>query len=174
VTVTLSGTASADLMTDGDGVFQFHGLAAGDYTLTLRLTDYSTVTTLTGLSSGDRIDFGDLILLKHLAGSTTGTIRGTVTSAETHTPLGGVVVTAGSYTAVTGSDGSYQISNVTAGQITVAAHLDGYTSLSRSSTEYDSELHGGALRYRHQCRQRRAVAEGYRQRHRKYHRVCAD
>lgn len=130
VTVTLSGTLDATLVTDSDGLWQFDGLPPGEYGLTLARSSYGTLTTATAMSVGGRVDLGTLPLLKSLGPSTTGTVRGVVTDAVTQAPRAGVRVEASGLTTVTGSDGSYQLSNVPAGQVTVTASLDGYATAS--------------------------------------------
>lgn len=128
VTVELAGTATNTHVTGADGTFQFTGLLAGTYSLTLRLTDYGTLVTTTILPTGGRVDFGDLHMLKSLTTATTGTIRGVVTDATTQAPVAGVTITAHGQTAHTASDGSYQLSALPSGLVTVTASHDGYVS----------------------------------------------
>jgi hypothetical protein len=133
VTVELAGTATSTHVTSADGAFQFTGLPAGTYSLTLRLTDYGTLVTTTLLPTGGRVDFGDLHLLKFLTTATTGAIRGVVTDATTQAPIAGATITAHGQTAHTASDGSYQLSAVPPGPVTVTASRDGYVSATAST-----------------------------------------
>ncbi len=66
-------------------------------------------------------------------GGTTGTVTGIVTNTSA-VPLEGATVTAGTATATTGVDGSYTLTNVTAGQTTITASLAGYSNASQSVT----------------------------------------
>lgn len=134
VTVELSGTVTNTYVTGADGTFQFTGLLAGSYNLTLRLTDYGTLVTTTLLPAGGRVDFGDLHLLKSLATATTGTIRGVVTDATTQAPVADATITTQGHTARTSSDGSYQLSTISPGLVTVTASHDGYVSATARAT----------------------------------------
>lgn len=134
VTVTLSGAASASLVTQSDGAFEFLKLPAGSYNLQLTLANYATLSASTSGKIGQTLDFGVLTLVKSQS-ATTGTIKGTVTNGATGLPLGGVTVsTSGGASAVTGVDGQYQIANVPAGTVTVQASLAGYSLASGSGT----------------------------------------
>jgi hypothetical protein len=141
VTVELAGTATNALVTGADGHFQFTGLLAGTYSLTLRLADHGTLMTTTLLPAGGRVDFGDLHLLKSLATATTGTIHGVVTDATTQAPIAGATITTHGHTAHTASDGSYQLSTISPGLVTVTASHDGYVSATARATLFT----GGVL-----------------------------
>ncbi len=60
--------------------------------------------------------------------ATSGTISGMVTDVDTATGIEGAVVTAGSFTATSGADGSYTIENVLAGTYTVTCMAVDYFS----------------------------------------------
>ncbi len=64
----------------------------------------------------------------------TGTVRGTVTDAETHQPLGGATVTITGKNAITTADGKYQISGVDAGTHTVRVRMLGYAPATQPVT----------------------------------------
>ena len=116
VTVTLSGGANdTTLVTSSDGLFQFQGLAAADYQLSVRLTHYSPVTTVTTVPVGRTVDLGVLHLLGNSANPTTGTVMGVVTDEGTQAPLAGATVTVNGHTTTTASDGRYQLPNVLPG-----------------------------------------------------------
>jgi hypothetical protein len=66
-------------------------------------------------------------------GGSTGTLTGTVTNTA-GSPLLGASVTAGNATATTASDGTYTLTNLPAGTITVTASLSGYQSGSATVT----------------------------------------
>jgi iron complex outermembrane receptor protein len=61
-----------------------------------------------------------------VAQQATGTIRGRVTDNSTQQPIIGVMVTVGSHSAVTGSDGRYVITGVASGSDLLRAKLIGY------------------------------------------------
>jgi len=62
-----------------------------------------------------------------------GQIAGIVRDASTGNPIEGATVTAGAYTNTTNADGHYQLSNVLAGNYTVAASKNGYQTSSQTS-----------------------------------------
>ncbi|HEX7286177.1 MAG TPA: carboxypeptidase regulatory-like domain-containing protein [Candidatus Angelobacter sp.] len=66
-------------------------------------------------------------------GGSSGVLTGKVTN-NAGAALLGATVTAGSSTAQTAADGSWQLSNVAAGSVTVSAALTGYSSASESAT----------------------------------------
>jgi hypothetical protein len=127
-TVTLSGPTAGTATTAGGG-FAFGNLSPGDYSLTITLTNYGTLTTTTVVAAGQTVDFGALVLSK-ITNPTTGTIRGTVTDAADGSPIADAVVSTGSANATTDTNGNYQISNVAPGSVTVQASANGYAPAS--------------------------------------------
>lgn len=71
----------------------------------------------------------------------TGVVEGTVTAAATAQPLAGaqVYVLETDLGALTGSDGTYRIENVPAGEVTVAVQLLGFGPAERTATIADGE-----------------------------------
>lgn len=67
---------------------------------------------------------------------TTGSIYGMISDAETGYPISGaeVVLSPGNMTTVTGSDGNYELQNLTAGQYRLQVSAAGYTMNSRQLT----------------------------------------
>jgi len=140
-TLSIEGQANHNFVTGTDGVFEFTGLTAGAYTLVITLPEYGTLTTTFNLTLGGLVDLATLNLLKDTGSATTGTVRGTITTAGTFEPLSGVTVTVGALNATSSDDGSYQISNVPAGQVLVVAGKPGYYSASGSA----DVMAGGSL-----------------------------
>jgi len=133
VSVQLTGAASLGATTASDGSFTFNDLPVGNYTLTISYAGYTTLVATTSTQSGQVLDVGQLPLTQNTT-TTTGTVRGTVTDASTGLPLSGVVVSVNnSYQATTANDGSYQISNVAAGAVTIQAVRNGYSTASGSA-----------------------------------------
>lgn len=66
----------------------------------------------------------------------TGTVRGTITDAQTHRPLAGVQVSVGGAgrRAVTSTAGEYTVANVPTGNTTVRAELLGYAAAERNTS----------------------------------------
>jgi hypothetical protein len=133
VSVSLSGAEGRSFLTDSGGAFDFRALTAGAYRLDLAKNGYGALTSDTTLAPGDAIDFGDLAMLTQ-TGATTGTLRGVVSDYGNGQPISGATITASSVVAQSGSDGSYQISNVPAGSMTVAVSASGYGTASATAS----------------------------------------
>ena len=132
--VSLSGAATATATAAANGSFAFTGLAAGSYQLTITAAGYSPATRTVTLAAGQSLNLGNISLAANL---TSATVAGTVTDAATSTPLSGVTVTVTSgstQTAKTGASGTYFVSNVTPGNVTVSAALSGYQTATGSAT----------------------------------------
>ncbi|QOX63032.1 carboxypeptidase regulatory-like domain-containing protein [Anoxybacterium hadale] len=82
---------------------------------------------VTGGADGYAIDFVKLLINLKTA-DYRGTITGTVTDRNTGDPISGAAITLEGRkdSAVTNSNGKYTISDVTAGQVTITAYMDGY------------------------------------------------
>jgi len=141
VTAALTGAAALNLTTGSDGQFLFQSLPAGSYSLNFTLANYGTISASLTLSPGQTADLGALLMTKG-ATATTGTVQGTVTDAANGLPLSDVsiTVTGVSGSVLTSASGSYQITNVPPGTVTVTAFLAGYAQVSGSGT-----LGGGGL-----------------------------
>lgn len=133
VSVALSGPVSPTFTTHGDGIFSFHSLPTGNYTVQVSLASYGTLSTVTSGQLGQTLDLGTLSLVKS-QGATTGTIKGVITDAATTQPLAGVTISAtGAASVVTDVAGAYQLSNVAPGFVTVTANLSGYATAAGSA-----------------------------------------
>ncbi|MCP4002516.1 MAG: hypothetical protein GY727_16570 [Gammaproteobacteria bacterium] len=129
VNVDLTGPSPQSLETDSSGLFEFHDLIPGDYSLQLTKIDYAPLTASTVANAGQTINFGSLQLLQ--AGSaTTATIRGTITDEGSGLPLEGasITVTGVSTPVQTDPAGNYQITNVPPGNVIIKASLAGYSA----------------------------------------------
>jgi hypothetical protein len=134
VTVTLGGTASAGTNSGVDGSIAFTDLAAGGYSLQINQAGYASLAATTSVKAGQTVDFDEVRMTK-LGSATTGTLTGAVKEAASRHPLAGVKVTANTtYSAVTAADGSYQISNVPPGAVSIVASLAGYADATGSAT----------------------------------------
>lgn len=135
VTVSLGGAGNAAVNTGTDGVFSFRDLAAGNYSLSVTLANYGTLSTNTALTAGQTLDFGTMQLTK-AAGATTGTVKGLTTDLSTGKPLVGATITVngGAYTTTTDVMGSYQIANVAPGALALTANASGYYPIGDSGS----------------------------------------
>lgn len=133
VNVAISGAATVSITTADDGVFLFKNQPPGNYKLIASIINYGTLSTDTSVKAGQTQDFGNLLMSKK-SSATTGTIRGVVTDAITGQPLPGASITAGALLVKTDSLGVYQLTNVPAGAVSVAADKSGYQSRTGSNT----------------------------------------
>ena len=127
--VALNGAQSYTQQTDANGQFQFLNPAAGSYTLNVSQTGFGTVTGTLAVVTGQTLNLGTIALLPTSTGATTGTVKGVVSSAGTGAPIAGATVTVNTLSATTGSDGSYEIANIPAGDVTVSATAPGYQTV---------------------------------------------
>ena len=132
--VVLAGAQTYSLQTDANGQFVFANPAAGGYTLSVALTGFGTVTGSITTVAGQTLNLGTISLLPVSTGATNGTVKGIVSSAATGAPIAGATVTLNALSATTGSDGSYEIANVPAGQITVSAAASGYQTVTATGS----------------------------------------
>ncbi len=117
------------VLTDGSGVFQIDGVPGGSITVEVSLDGYINATFVVSAPSGGEIDLGVIKLIPGTPSGTHGSIVGLVTDAQSKQPLNGVQITlagADNNAAFTGADGRFEISEVTPGDITITASLDGY------------------------------------------------
>ena len=135
VNVTLTGPVSLSGVTDTYGGFGFEQIQAGNYTLEFSLSDYTNVTATASVSQGETVSLGSVSLLKGAA-STTGTIQGIFTHSETSFALPGVTISVQEtgQSAITSSDGRYQVPSVATGDVTLQAVKDGYSTANAVTT----------------------------------------
>lgn len=144
VTASLSGPQTYGQPTDANGDFEFTNIPAGNYTLKLEHAGYGTVQASMSVAPGQNLDFGTIALTPldpGGGGPTTAAIRGLVTAAATGDPVAGATVSANGTSVPTATDGSYQISGLAPGPVTVSAASAGYQTVTGTGTL----VPGGAL-----------------------------
>lgn len=139
--LTLSGAsaviqqvAGSQATSDNTGKFTFTDIAAGNYTISVSSPGYASLAANFALQAGTTIDLGVFSLMP---APTTGIIQGTVQDSATGLPLAGVVITVtGSTTAntTTQADGTYKLTGLAPGSITVSASKSGYDSAGGTGT----------------------------------------
>ena len=132
--VRLSGDPLVGTTTDATGGFTLPGVPEGPADIEFSLPGYSSGSYRLTVTAGSIHDLGRLALSPV---ATTGTIAGTVTDADTALPLQGVLIeVAGAHTgsAPTLADGTFSIDNVTPGDVSLSASLDGYSAVTGAGT----------------------------------------
>lgn len=125
------------IQTQTDGRFVLAGIPPGSIRVEIALAGFSSSAFAVSAGSGGSVDFGIVALMPGSPTGTTGTVQGTVVDALTDQPLRNVVVSisgADNKTAVSDVGGHFTISDVTPGNIALAANLDGYLTASGSGT----------------------------------------
>jgi hypothetical protein len=132
VTVQLTGTTTANQLTNSAGEFQFSGLPAGNYNIQLSTEGETRLTAETQVNRGQQVNLGELRLFQE--GATI--LQGTVTDATTGEPLAGanIEITGVSDAIVTNAQGAYLVNNLTAGHVMIQARHEGYLTASNSVT----------------------------------------
>lgn len=131
--LSLTGVQDLNTVTASDGQFEFSPLEVGNYLLQFSAAGFSNFTSPINLQQGSRIDVGDIGLVA-LSDATTALIRGVVTNSNNGNPLSNVTINANGQSAITNSDGEYEISNVTPGSITLtASHSGGFASVTATA-----------------------------------------
>lgn len=118
VTVTAAGTGSASAITAANGTYSLTGLVAGTYTISPALATYSFTPATTSVTVGPSksgVNFAAAHAYK---------LRGTV--RENGVGLAGVTVSTDGASAVTGADGTYELTGVSAGGHTLTATRAAY------------------------------------------------
>ncbi len=135
VNVTLAGPMSASDLSDTYGDFQFKQVQPGSYTLELSLAGYETLTAAVSVTQGQTIALGTVSLSKGTT-PTTGTVQGVFTRSDTGAALPGVTVSVleTGQSAITSSDGRYQIPNVPAGDVVLQAAKSGYSTANAATS----------------------------------------
>lgn len=133
-TVSVTGPKSYTGSTDSAGNFLFSTIDTGSYSVTVSLTGYGVNSYSIIITSGVTANLGSIALTLN---PTTGTIQGTVTDSSTNAPISGAAITvsgSGAGTAVTAPDGSYQLSGISPGTITLSASKTGYGAVTGTGT----------------------------------------
>ena len=130
--VSLSG-GSQSTQTNSDGYFVLSGVPSGSYTVLAALAGYSSASGVANVKAQQTSTVGPIILTQ---ASGAAAIRGSIFDATSQQPIAGanVALSAGStsYSATTGSDGSFVLGNLTPGTYSVTFQASGYTTVTGS------------------------------------------
>jgi hypothetical protein len=130
----LQGPQNATAASDAGGKISFSDVTAGSYTLTVAATGYSSQLRSFALQAGTTADLG---VVRLTPAPTTGVLQGVVKDAVTGTTLAGVSISvtgSANATTLTLADGSYRITGLAPGAVTVAAGKTGYVSAGGTGT----------------------------------------
>lgn len=134
--VAIAEVNGAKQITSSDGIFQFSGLVTGNYTFTISLNGYLNKVMQVSISENSNFALGDIIL--QLAPAQNGSsIHGIITDAITGQPLSGVsVIITGDNNkkALTSTDGSYKVTGLSTGSITITVSANDYQSANTTIT----------------------------------------
>ncbi len=119
-------TASKSTLTASDGSYALRGLTSGPQTIRIRASGYDAGTKKVRLAQGENTENFDLLQQ--------ATLSGTVTDAQSGSPVSGVTVAVGSRSAKSAADGTYTVTNAPTGSQTVTATATGYQSASATAT----------------------------------------
>ena len=126
VTIACAGLTTT---TAADGTYELLGLPPGQFTITAIATGYHAYGGSLAVTHAHATT-RDIQLTPVVSGTPMGTVSGTVTQRvadrQAPTPLVGVTVACGGVSALSGVDGTYLLSGVPAGQLTLVASLPGY------------------------------------------------
>ena len=128
--LSLSGVATASLISNDFGQLQSSTLLAGAYSVSLSYPGMQTINFQINLANGRILDLGDLRMVQNGAGGNLALVRGRITDAETGAPLAGahIEIEAPPLQVTSGADGSYQILQVPAGHIRIVVSAAGHSS----------------------------------------------
>lgn len=140
VLITVSGNATGVVVSLIDGSYNLAGLTPGAVTVTASKSGYTPVAGTGVVTAGGVLAFNPSLVADGQPPATTGGVTGKVSDSATGLALAGVTIeaTAGSAgpiaSATTGADGSYSLSGLTPGAITITAAKAGYSSVSGSGS----------------------------------------
>lgn len=133
-TALIQNTSNAPSVSDASGKITFSGIAAGSYTIVVSAAGYAAQSLNFSLQAGTTVDLG---VVKLPVAPTTGILKGVVKDGATGAALADVTVSvtgSANATAVTAVDGSYSLSGLTPGAVTVSASKNGYATVGGTGT----------------------------------------
>lgn len=130
-----SANPPASALSDAAGVAQLSGQEPATYQFTATLAGYAPVSLSAKLVAGQQLDLGTIQLVPPPAAGT-AVISGTVREQGTNIPIAGAIVRVDGQgvSATTADDGTYLVSNVAPGALTVNASRPGFFSSAASLT----------------------------------------
>ena len=134
---TLTDYGNLQQTSGSDGMFLFVDLPEGQYTVRIEATGYTSQTVTATVPDGAT---GTADVSLSLSEGGFGSLSGTVTDANTESPIASAIVTLTNYgnqLRVTGSNGVFLFEDLPAGQYTVQIAATGYVSQTLTATVPD-------------------------------------
>ncbi len=132
--IAASGVKTYTASADASGNFALSAVDAGGYAVSVSSAGYGTQTYTVTIIAGTTTNLGNIALAIN---ATTGTVQGKVTDASGGAPIAGATITitgSATWTAATSADGTYKITGIAPGAITISADKTGYIAVSGTST----------------------------------------
>ncbi|HDP88852.1 MAG TPA: hypothetical protein ENN42_02700, partial [Thioalkalivibrio sp.] len=132
VTVSVTnGVHAWSTVTDASGDFALAGIDAGEETITLEKTGYQSRVYTAVAGPGNTVALGTVRLSPDTV-ATSATITGRLLDADSDIPVAGasVVIAETGKNAISGTDGSYTIEDITLNRFTLQASAPGYATTS--------------------------------------------
>jgi hypothetical protein len=127
--VALAPATAQTVAAGTDGTYIFNAVNNGTYTITPSKSN----TTFTPVNQSPTVNGANVTGVNFAAAGFTGTISGTVTNS-TGTAIAGATISYNGGTTTSATDGTYTLSNVPAGSVSVTAAASGYQSSTKSVT----------------------------------------
>lgn len=131
VTVTVGGSLSAT--TDVSGNYQINGIAPGTVSVSVSKTGYQTVNATATLTAGAVVVFSPS-LYPPGQGPADATLIGKVVDAATAQGIANATIKVGTLTTSTGADGTFSLSGLTAGSVSIEISAPEYGTATVSGT----------------------------------------
>lgn len=138
--VALSGPEAKQATAGTAGAYAFTVAKAGTYTVSMEVPNYETGEVTTSVEPGVTRELGATHLFKLSTDPDTGaaidtaTLFGRITDKRNGRPVAGALVRAGGVQAVSGGDGTYQVTNSPTGDVLVEVSADGFEPASGAFT----------------------------------------
>ena len=129
---------SLSTTTAANGAYEIANIPTGTVSFSANATGYLTAAGSASLSAGSTTIFSPRLETTNGGGSSngtgTGTVQGVVTDASTGNGIAGATVGVGALNTTTAATGSYVLSGVPAGSVSVTVSAAGYQAASGSGT----------------------------------------
>ena len=134
VSVALSGSNTATMLSDSAGNYQFVGLAPGAMTVELTKAGYQGITQQITVGANQIIQFNPSLYATGGNPPVSASLRAVVLNGSDLSPVVGALVQVGSQSMLTDATGHFELTNLATGPIQATVSADQYESLNLSAT----------------------------------------